>query len=213
MKKKLIFLFCLIFILIPSIVTADLIAPGTKYVYYSFKISNMDEYPEYTFIAYFQNPVGGHEVIEQGESISFYKFSNPKIYAIKKSDFNEEDIGTDDLEEKEYFENNTKLIPSEIVIYSVSSASLNDPVEKITDILEIVNLDDNNLEIRYSKVQYTYVDETTEELDYQTDDIRPEPSKEGIMPMLFARFWYVILPIMALVAIALILVLRKRRKK
>ena len=215
MKKEFILLFCcifLIFVFTASMVSADLIVPGTKSISYCFKISNVDEYPDYTFIVYFRNPVGGYEIIEQDECISFYKFSNPKIYAIKTSDFNEKDIGTNDIEEMDYFENNTKLIPSEIEIHSLSAVSLNDPVDGIADILEIISLDEDNLEIKYSKVQYTYFDKSTEELMYQEDDIRPEPQEKSIYPMFFWRFWYLILPLLAAVIIGLIVLIRKQKQ-
>ena len=107
---------------------------------------------------------------------------------------------------------NGKLIPSEIEIHSLNAVSLNDPVDGIADILEIISLDDDNLEIKYSKVQYTYFDKSTEELMYQEDDIRPEPQGKSIYPMFFWRFWYIILPLLAAVIIGLTVLIRRQKQ-
>jgi len=212
MTNKLIILFGLILLVVPSLVSADIIPVGYKGVGYCFEVSNIEDYQDYTFIAYFQEPMGGHKVIAEDDCVSFYKFSNPTIYAIKNSDFNEEDIGSEYENEKSYFNSNLNLLSSDIEIKSISTIPENDPRNKIIDVLEITSLSENNFALTKSKVVYTYTDTTTEEKTYTDQNVRPEASRQPILPWWFAKLWYIIIPLIAVLIFVAILLIRKFRK-
>lgn len=215
MKKLVIFLGLTLTFLIPSIVSADILEPGMKEIDYCFQVENIKDYPEYVFLSYFQEPVGGHKVINQGDCVSFYKFSNPTIYAIKKSDFNENEIGSSDEEEKNYFQNNKKLIASGLSIKSIGSVKVSDPRQKIVDVYKIESLDSASLKISPLKVIYTYTDGTSEEKIYQSQPNntetpqRPESSKKISW---LSMIWYIVLPLVALVIIITIIIYRRTKK-
>ncbi len=213
MINKIIILLGFVSVLLPSVVLADVIFPGPnlyKSVGYCFEISNIDDYPDYTFIAHPLAVGTGHKIIKQGDCISFYKFSRPTVYAIKNTDFDKNSIGTGYENEKNYFETNTKLIPSGIEISSIGYIDSNNPLKSAVDVFSIVSLTDNGLEIEKSKVIYTYTDGTTEEKAY-LHDTRPEPSRKLFVPSWFTEFWYIILPILAAIVIVIILLLRRRK--
>jgi hypothetical protein len=218
MKKLFIFLGLALTFLIPSIVSADILEPGMKEIDYCFQVENIKDYSEYVFLSYFQEPVGGHKVINQGDCVSFYKFSNPTIYAIKKGDFNENEIGSTDEQEKNYFQNNKKLIASGLSIKSIGSVKENDPRQKVVDVYKIESLDSTSLKIIPLKVIYTYTDGTSEEKIYQSQPNstetpkRPEPSKKTSLPYWFSIIWYIVLPLVALVIIIAILIYRRTKK-
>ncbi|HLC52423.1 MAG TPA: hypothetical protein VJI98_04225 [Candidatus Nanoarchaeia archaeon] len=212
MRNKLIILLSLILLVAPALVSADIIPVGYKGVSYCFEISNIEDYQDYTFIAYFQEPMGGHKVISKEDCVSFYKFSNPIIYAIKNSDFNEADIGTEYEDEKLYFSSNPNLLSSNFEINSISTIPENDPKNKIVDVLEITSLSENNFVLTKSKVVYTYTDGTTEEITYTNQNTRPEASRQPILPRWFAKLWYIIIPLIAVLAFVAILLIRKFRK-
>jgi hypothetical protein len=218
MKKLLIFLGLTLTFLIPSIVSADILEPGMKEIDYCFQVENIKDYPEYVFLSYFQEPVGGHKVINQGDCVSFYKFSNPTIYAIKKSDFNENEIGSTDEEEKNYFQNNKNLIASGLSIKSVGSVKISDPRQEVIDVYKIESLDSTSLKIIPLKVIYKYTDGTSEEKIYPSQPSstetpkRPEPSNKTSILRWFSIIWYLILPLIALIIIIAILIYRRTKK-
>ncbi|MCX6811470.1 MAG: hypothetical protein NT039_02140 [Candidatus Berkelbacteria bacterium] len=218
MKKLFIFLGLALTFLVPSIVSADILEPGMKEIDYCFQVENIKDYSEYVFLSYFQEPVGGHKVINQGDCVSFYKFSNPTIYAIKKGDFNENEIGSTDEQEKNYFQNNKKLIASGLSIKSIGSVKENDPRQKVVDVYKIESLDSALLKIFPLKVIYTYTDGTSEEKIYQSQPNstetpkRPEPSKKTFLPYWFSIIWYIVLPLIALIIIIAILIYRRTKK-
>jgi len=205
-------------IVFSPIVLADVIPVGYKGVGYCFEVSNMEDYPEYVLISYIGEPMGGHKVIEQGECVRFYKHSRPTVYAIKRIDFNETEIGggynETEIEyyenEEIYFESNQNLIPSHIEIRPMNLLPENDQREKVVDVLEIVSLSENNFELIKSKVIYTYEDGTIEEIPYENQETRPDSPREPILPWWFSKLWYIVLPLVAITAI--ILLIRKYRK-
>jgi len=214
MKSKLFILFTLILILMlfPSNVFADLIVTGTKAVGFCYEISNIDDYPDYVFLLHGE-PMLSYEIINPGECFSFYKLGTVSIYAVKEYNFNEDELkGKDYREVQNYFTGDPRVISSDIQLTSYGTVPENDPLEKAATILEITSLDENNLEIQKSKIIYTYTDGTSEEKDFQLQDIMPEPSRKVTLPWWFVRFWYVILPIIAIAVIALILLLRRFRR-
>jgi hypothetical protein len=140
------------------------------------------------------------QLIEQGDCFWFYKFDNPMIYAIKESEF---DVGV--LNNHSDFSD--ELIPSGIELGYHGVVSEGSPLDGMTVVLDITGLDDNVLNIRKSKVVYSYTDGTFEE-KFFTSDVLPEPSRGDMLP-----WWlYVILPVIAIVVIVFIVLRRKSGK-
>ena len=207
MSNKFIILFGLVLLIMPSMVSADITPLGYKYIYPDFQVSNIDNYPDYIFTTSFQDPMCGHEIINQDECISFY-WSSQTIYAIKKSDFNEEKIETKYGGNIFYFKPNFSFVSFNLEIERIGYIPETDPREKVVDVLEITSLSEDDFEIRKSKVIYTYTDGTTEEKTYFNQDIRPEPSIKSVLPQWFVILWYFVLPIIALVIIVIVLMRR-----
>ena len=208
MTNKLIILiaFVLVFSVFPQAVSADLIIPGTKSVNWCYEISNINDYSDYVFVSN-EERVTGHKVINQGDCFGFYKNGLTSIYSIPKSEFNVSELN------REFFEgNNPKLIKSNIQLNAFGSVQENDPLQKVVITLDIQSLSENNFNIQKSKVTYTYTDGTTEEKVFQSQEIMPEPSKTAILPWWFAKFWHIILPIVALVLIGIVLLIRRLKK-
>ena len=208
MRNKLIILFAfvLVFSVFPQAVSADLIIPGTKSVNWCYEISNINDYTDYVFV-FNEERVTGHRVINQGDCFSFYKNGLISIYAIQKTEFNESELN------REFFkENNPKLIKSNIQLNAFGSVQENDPLQKAVITLDILSLSENSFDIQKSKVTYTYTDGTSEEKVFQSQGTMPEPSKTAILPWWFAKFWYVILPIVAIALIGIILLIRRLKK-
>lgn len=280
MRNKLIILFAfvLVFSVFPQAVSADLIMPGTKSISWCYKISNIDNYPDYVFFLH-GYPLAEGVPLKQGECINFYKFASPHIYAIKNNDLMGMDLelklaeirskieqeelngameikgqeliskikaGTilltleeikevylistslEEFYQKDYlireyallkirddeFMNffGGNLVKSNLQISAFGLVQENDPLQKAVIILNIASLTENNLNIQKSKVTYTYTDGTSEEKVFQSQEIMPKPSKTAILPWWFAKFWYVILPIVAIILIGIILLLRRLKK-
>jgi hypothetical protein len=208
MKKGIILLFSmiLVFSIFPQTVSADLIIPGTKSVNWCYEISNISDYPNYVFV-FNEERVTGHGVIHQGDCFSFYKNGLTSIYAIPKTEFNESE-----LNRKFFEENNPKLIKSNIHLNSFGSVKENDSLQKAVVTLDIQSLNKRNFDIQKSKVTYTYTGGTSEEKVFRSQEIMPKPSKTNILPWWFAKFWYLILPIAAIVLIGVILLIRRLKK-
>ena len=208
MRNKLIILFAfvLVFSVFPQVVSADLMIPGTKSVNWCYEISNINDYTNYVFV-FNEERVTGHEVINQGDCFSFYKIGLTSIYAIPKTEFNESELN------REFFEeNNPKLIKSNIQLNAFGSVQENDPLQKAVITLDVQSLSENSFDIQKSKVTYTYTDGTSEEKVFQSQGTMPEPSKTAILPWWFAKFWYVILQIVAIALIGIILLIRRLKK-
>jgi hypothetical protein len=208
MRNKIIILFAfvLVFSVFPQAVSADLIIPGTKSVNWCYEISNINDYPNYVFV-FNEERVTGYRVINQEDCFSFYKIGLGSIYAIPKTEFNESELN------REFFEeNNPKLIKSNIQLNAFGSVQENDPLQKAVITLDILLLSESSFDIQKSKVTYTYTDGTSEEKVFQSQEIMPKPSKTAILPWWFAKFWYVVLPILAIILIGIILLVRRLKK-
>ncbi len=208
MRNKLIILFAfvLVFSVFPQAVSADLIVPGTKSVNWCYEISNINDYPSYVFVSN-ADIMASPGVINQGDCFSFYKFSLTSIYAIPKTEFVKSELN------RKFFEgNNPKLIKSNIQLKAFGSVQKNDPLQKVVITLDIKSLSESNFDIQKSKVTYTYTDGTSEEKVFQSQKTMPKSSKTAILPWWFAKFWYIILPIVAIVLIGIILFVRRLKK-
>jgi len=208
-------------LLVMPAVNADVLVPGTKGVDYCFRISNMEDYPDYEFII-FGAPVTGVRRIVPGECVSFYKLSHLKLYALEKQEFerfselisykehNESWRGHADYNysiARQYFEQeHDGLYDSGLELSSYGAVAENDPLDSVEDILTIKSLAGNKFEIEKTEVVYTYTDGKTEVKPY-INNVTPEPSGRFYLPF----SWYLIfIPIAA--AFIIFWILRKRKK-
>lgn len=207
MRLNILSMFLLASFVFPQIVSADLIIPGRKYIPWCYEISNISAYPEYVFV-FNERVVTGHQIINQGDCFNFYKMGITDIYAIKKTDFNE-----NELNEEFFKENNPKLIKSDLQPRPFSPVQENDPLQKAVITLDITSLSKSSFSLQKSKVTYTYADGTSEEKAFQSQDVMPELSKAAVLPWWFAKFWYVALPVIAIALIGIILLARRLKKQ
>ncbi|MBN1331259.1 hypothetical protein JW978_00020 [Candidatus Dojkabacteria bacterium] len=208
MRKNLILLFIIAStsLLFSQKAHADLIVPGTKSVDWCYEISNIDDYPNYVFV-YNEERVSDFGVINQGDCFIFYKIGLAGIYAIPKADFDESE-----LDEDFFAENNPKLIRSNIQLDPYGSVQWDDPLDKVVITLEILSLDPTSLDIQKSNVTYSYLDGTSEEKPFQSQDAIPEPSRSNFLPGWFMDSWFIILPVTAIIGIGAVLLIRKYKK-
>ncbi len=213
--KKPALIFLLLLILILPFGLADMLPIGQKYANYCFQISNVNEFNNYTIIAYIKNYAGYSlaEEIREDSCVGFYKFSEPTIYASKESDYYELDLTLNgqltEEEEKLYFNSNSSLLKSDMKFHNFLVAK-NDPLEKIVDVLEIVNISEEEFLLKKLKVIYTYSDGATEEKFYTNQSKMPPRSRRAIFPWWFTKLFYFIIPLMALVIV--IFLITKNRK-
>lgn len=213
MKK----LICILFLLtIPFIIPfktfADILPEGQKGIDYCFKIDNINNYPDYTFIAY---PTffgkGAYTILKQDTCLKFYKNVFPRIYATLKRNFNEKDILTKG--EESYFGDTTKLLPSGLEVHDYSYVDKNNPLDKVTDIATITSLTENSFQVQKSKIVYTYTDGHTEEKNYADQNNQLEPSRKVFLPGWLSDLWYLTIPTCAILVIGTILIVRKYKKR
>lgn len=207
MKYKIHVLLLLITLLTFSSVSyADVVEPGMKNIKIYYETNNTQNYPDYVFLIH-GNPSPSLEIINSSE-FSFYKLSTVSIYAISKSNFNENELNMGDSAINNFLQNNNDLIKSDIVLEGASkSVSINDPLEKIIITLNINSINGKTLNITKSKVTYIYNDGSTEEETFKDQNSTPEPSKNS------TSFWvnnlfYIILPLLAIIAIVVIIIKR-----
>jgi len=142
--RKTFLIFAILGLLLPQIVSADIILPGEKSVSYCFQIENIFEYPDYAF--YLELPLSvDSERITQGECKTFYKFERPRIYAIAPGG---------------------KAIYSNLEISSVYMVAENDPVDAVQDIFVVNGITDESLNLTKDRVIYTYEDGSKEIVSY-----------------------------------------------
>ena len=160
-------------IMIFPVVSADIIIPGTHPIRINNQINNLQDYPNYVFIVVSKGPVS--DLLVEGEinyvkedgtiETPYYKFSQISVYAIKKSNFNEEEIKN--LEEKdnykesleEYFDSiNAKEVIKNIEHYNVVSdaSTINEENNYYTISLDITNEVPDNKDIERNYLVYAY---------------------------------------------------------
>lgn len=169
------------FVVMLPTTSADVIMPGEKNIMIRYKIVNMVNYEDYVFFLYGTRVMNTYQIITSDESFSFYKFSVASIYAIKKIDFNESEIGQNESERRQFFDNNTKLVKSNIELVSLyGTIPEDDPLESVLIVLEISVLNEDSLEIHESEVIYRYTNGTSEEKDIAAN----QNNTSGIIPYL-----------------------------
>ena len=80
------YLIGLMFILLAGFACADIISPTEHPVTHNLYIDNIDEYGQYQFFIYPTSMSGGAYLFTSTKIPGFYKFAQPKLYAVLKSD-------------------------------------------------------------------------------------------------------------------------------
>lgn len=211
MKTKIFISLIFVFILALGISStyADVIEPGKKNINLSYKILNINDFPNYIFLLH-GTPSPSHEILNSSE-FSFYKLSTASVYAVKKSNFNKEILDQQDNEAMDnYFNNNSNVLHSNLEL-SGSYGTLNETsnLNNAVIILEIVSVNDTSLLMKKSKIIFNFTDGTTQEKNFLNDNTTPEPTKTQNISTI-DYIWYLILPILAAIIIIAILITRKR---
>jgi hypothetical protein len=196
--KNVLFAAGLVLLFIMPFASADLIAPGFKSIPVTNKIANINNYPDYVFIstgslgnkdiAYQMCPV---EIIgEDGLIPGYYKFCGVSVYAVKKSDFN-----------SSFFMNSRSFDESQGEAYenSVKEFLASEKAIKVLDKVVV-----------HKEVS---VASTQKEINYR-HTISLNPIKKPISEKNIVRnnlfYVYIAAPIVALIAIILIVLKRKK---
>ena len=194
MKTKIALTLGILILFIVPMISADLITPGYKSISITNRITNINDFQDYVFVS---GPTGSpgptcdFQIIERDGIIpKYYKFCQISVYAIKKSDFNQEEI--DNLNTRN--DNFTEM-------------------QKL--ILEFENSDKVKLVIENVDIHTIFpITSTRESIENQyiinLNTIKSKPDKviTGRNNLLY---FYIIVPIVALALIILIIVFRRKK--
>ncbi|NYZ77503.1 hypothetical protein H0O02_04290 [Candidatus Micrarchaeota archaeon] len=72
-----------VFVLLAGFAYADVISPDEHPVTNNIYVDNIDEYPLYQFFIYPTSMGGGAAMLDSTKVPSFYKFAQPKLYAVE----------------------------------------------------------------------------------------------------------------------------------
>lgn len=211
----------LLFIFSASLL-ADLLPEGKKRIDYSFELTNINSYPDYTFIAYpFNNSNGAPDIIaliiKDGSNINpSCKYGSPKILAVKTADFdkelfdsinsiNESNIRNIKLEK---FFSSEKFISSKNV-QCEAYANRDAKYYYINEQYSIENISSELLAIKSKKIIYKdknkNIIDAEDSKSFSKDDV-VSPASE------VSSYLIIIIPILALIALITVLVIRKMKK-
>jgi hypothetical protein len=213
MKSKISLLIIMVLILSFNISSAyaDVIEPGKKDIKLSYQISNINNFPMYVFLLH-GSPSPPYEILNSSE-FSFYKLSTASIYSVKRSVFNLDVLNQNNQSAVEdYFNNNSNVINSNLELEgSYGTVDTNNQLNGALIVLEIVAVNDTALEIKKSKIIYSFTDGSTQEETFKADNITPVPSKTKAETMIY-YFWYLVLPFISAIAIIGIFLYRRREE-
>jgi hypothetical protein len=186
---------------------ADVIEPGKKNIILSYKISNINSYPNYVFLLH-GNPSPSYEILNSSE-FSFYKLSTASIYAVKQSKFNQKILNQNNQTAVDnYFKDDANVIHSSLVLDgSYGTVDQNNQLNGALIVLEIVSLNDTTLELKKSKIIFSFTDGSTHGKAFKSDNSTPDQTKNI---NLIDYLWYLILPLLAAIALLVILIPRRR---
>lgn len=196
----------LVFVFSSTPVYGDVLEPGQKTVPIYYVLENMNEYPGYVFLLH-GNPSPDFQILNSSP-FTFYKFSVASIYAVNESQFNQAELlamNTNQLDR--FFQNDSQVLNANLQLESIyNTVSDTNPLENATIMLKVVALDVSGLEIEKDRILFGYQDGQTEEKSYLDQNTTPEaPPAEGNL------YWYYLLPILAAVAILIVLLYRRYR--
>lgn len=174
-------------------VKADVITPGTSPVDYCFKITNLNQYPEYIFLTLINSPVidnPDNKILKSGECMDLggYRVYG-EIYAIKRSDINlKNDILDNQGKQsfKDFDSKKEKMISGSEKISPIRDLPSGYQVEKVADVFEIADINDNNFKLNNKSIVYTYKNGESEEKAYIDGQGIPKPSQKHTWLMWFA---------------------------
>ena len=196
--------------LVPGAVRADVIPPGQRSVQYCFEIANAAAFPDYVLVAALIP--SGHQVITGGECTGLYRGAT--IYAMKRSDYNPAAIPQEGQAQRAFFASSPQVIRPGVQVNALRTVAQGDPRTAVADVLTIAALTDTALDLGFTGVRYTFNNGTTQEIPYQEQGQRPEPSAVAPVAQLTSRAisfaWFALLPLAALIAIGAIIILRRR---
>lgn len=208
MNRSLILIYMMIICLsiIPT-VYADVIEPGQKEVRTYYQITNIDSYLDYVFLSCGYPFYTNYMVLSSGE-FSLYKFSIVSIYAVEKSNFDENELKKlNDTQIQEYFTNNIEVIHSNLEINgSYGFVNEMNPLREVVIELEITSLNQTHLEIKKKRIIYIYEDGARITANYRDQNVTPPPN---YIPSGMDMIWYFLVPLIALTAMVLILIHRR----
>ncbi len=184
-------------------VYADVINPDQKQIDYYYQIININDYPDYVFLIQ-GNPTPRFMVLNSSE-FHFYKFSTVSIYAIRKSDFNQGALeNMSDVEIRNYFTTNSEVMNSHLELEGTyATVEMYNSLEKVLVELEITNLNSTNFEIKKTRAKFYYSTGEIKTANFQNQNTKPEPGTS------VGDIWVYILPIIAIIAILLIVIRRR----
>jgi maltodextrin utilization protein YvdJ len=235
--KKIIVLIILIIFLIPQIGLAQIV-PGQKYdINYCFEINNLTDYEEQVFILFEGRTQA--QIIQNKTCLGYLNnldMYGLEIYNVREDNFKQnkfndifgQELPTETnlqaaqqraniLQEREDYIieifNNPDFIRSSFSFIPLGFIPKNDPVQKITDVLNITSLTDNNLSLEKVEVVYTYEDGQTETVAYQDQAERPDYSRQASLPWWVVQYWYIISLAILIAVLLVFFMIRKFSKK
>ncbi|MEL6459719.1 MAG: hypothetical protein AAFQ91_15930 [Cyanobacteria bacterium J06621_15] len=179
-----------------SLARADVLTPGTNPVSYCFKITNIDEYRDYSIVVHVKSENSSlnetPKFYKSGECVNLSSYRNyAEVYAMKNSDINlTED--TEGSELKNFESKKSKLIPT-IRKKIVPIRRMKDvyQIARVAKSFEIDEINDRYLRLRNGSITYFYKNDKSETKAYVEQDKLPLPSNKNI-----AFHWY--LPILGM---------------
>ncbi len=205
-----------------AFIYADVISDNKKKISYSFEVTNIDSYPDYTFIAYpvnFSNGVPDIHAVKISSGIEMNiscKFGTPKIYAVKNSAFNSqyfdsvESIREDaqrNSKLKALIENNSDFIPA-VKISCSNYADKDAKYYYVQDEFTIESIKTDTVIINsktlYKDSNKNIIDAKDSKMTAREDLVTPEKK--------FTGYLFIIIPVLALVSIVSVILIRKMKK-
>lgn len=218
MNRLLIFL--VILFIVEINVKADLIPEGKKRIYNTFEISNIDSFPDYTFIAFPVNISKGAPdtyalIMEQSKGIKpNLSFVRPQIYAIKKEDFDSVTFNSI----KQIKENNERNAQFESFInngnfvflrqmYTESSTDKKVKYYYVQDIYGIEKNANDSLVLKFQKV--IYKDEQNKVVSAK--DSKMSKNDDALADSQKYLSYFIIIPVLALISMVTVILIRKMK--
>ena len=173
-------------LMILPMISADVIMPGYHPIGINNKIININEFPDYVFISVGEGPMCNMEVIKNGLISEQYKFCSISVYAISKEKFDEENLPVGkygDIEDEEKVSNYLLDIGAKKVIEKI------DTYQEVSDASTVKVI--NNF--------YT--------IDLNQVKVKPDEVKTTRNNLIY---FYIIIPIIAILIISYILIRRRK---
>ncbi|WP_155297350.1 hypothetical protein [Spirosoma aerolatum] len=183
---------------------ADMIPTGQRRVEAYFRLANVNQYPNYVFLAYAQGRFGDSYSILDQKRVGLTKQSQTTIFAIPKDDFNAADIQVDTVKSPNgysqkyghYFTAHPKLIRAAINIYPHDFIAESDSAVSVEDVWTIKTLTPDTLILASDTEVYTYA---SGRLDVRRNEV--------------VTHWSWLVPgVFAVAVLAVVLYFRKRKQ-